>query len=266
MCWRCAVGAMAAGCCWAHVSMSERAALKRHSARCPRCRRLLTHCAVQPVTHSLCAPACPPHRSDNGGASFLGQVFEAVKGMADSQQWVLVTVPRLHEPHLQLLAEAQGCDLPQLALPSAVPVIFPEGASSALVRKGSFAQPSTANGVHPASRSHAPGRGGGWAQQCVCVALRCLCSLPWSCRRLLSPALPMVLTLPPAAMPRQVGALVLEAFPPRGIVHPMVEKEKTEVGRVLGRCWVGKLSRPRVPCKLSTWLRVCHRGRHIELA
>lgn len=54
--------------------------------------------------------------------------------MAESQGWVLISVPRLHEPHLQLLAEAQGCDLPPLALPAGVPVIFPEGASPALVR------------------------------------------------------------------------------------------------------------------------------------
>jgi nuclear cap-binding protein subunit 1 len=97
--------------------------------------------------------------SDNGGASFLGQVFSAVKEMADSQAWVLVSVPRLHEPHLQLLAEAQGSDLPPLTLPAGVPVIFPEGASPALV-----------------------------------------------------------------------GALVLEAFPPRGIVH-LIEKEKTQGAR-----------------------------------
>lgn len=80
--------------------------------------------------------AAPPHlsgRSDNGGASFLGEVFAAVKEMADSQQWVVEAVPRLHEPHLQLLAEAQGCDLPPMAVPPGVPVPIPEGASPALV-------------------------------------------------------------------------------------------------------------------------------------
>ncbi len=87
---------------------------------------------------AVCVPAdwavfAALRRSDNGGASFLGQVFAAVKGMADSQQWVLISVPRLHEPHLQLLAEAQGCDLPALVLPAGVPVVFPEGASQALV-------------------------------------------------------------------------------------------------------------------------------------
>lgn len=79
------------------------------------------------------------------------------------------------------------------------------------------------------------GAEGGRCSVCVCcIAL--LVRPPLQPPALAQPCPANVLTQPPAAMPRQVGALVLEAFPPRGIVHPMVEKEKTEVGQ---GCWGG---------------------------
>ena len=99
-----------------------------------------------------------PSRSDNGGASFLGEVVAAVREMVDAKRWVLESVPRVHERHLQALAVGQGSDLPPVAAPAAAPVAVPEGAPPALV-----------------------------------------------------------------------GALVLEAFPPRGVVH-LLERQHTQVG------------------------------------
>lgn len=87
----------------------------------------------------------------------------AVKEMLASKRWVLDSVPRLHERHLQALALGQGSDLPPVQAPAAAPVAVPQGAPPALV-----------------------------------------------------------------------GALVLEAFPPRGVVH-LLEKQHTQVGGRAGR-------------------------------
>lgn len=74
------------------------------------------------------------HRSDNGGASFLGQVVAAVKEMVEGGRWQLESVPRLHPAHEVALAEGQGSDLPAVQPPAAAPVQLPEGASPAVVR------------------------------------------------------------------------------------------------------------------------------------
>ncbi|KAL4428043.1 hypothetical protein ABPG75_002132 [Micractinium tetrahymenae] len=99
--------------------------------------------------------------SDNGGASFLGEVVAAVKEMVEGSRWQLESVPRLHPAHEVALAEGQGSDLPPVQPPAAAPVQLPEGASPALA-----------------------------------------------------------------------GALVLEAFPPRGIIH-FLEKQHTQGERML---------------------------------
>lgn len=113
-------------------------------------------------------PRCPalaplhPRRSDNGGASFLGEVVTAVKEMVETKQWALDSIPRVHEPFLQTLATGQGSDLPSVAALPVAPVAVPEGAPASLV-----------------------------------------------------------------------GALVLEAFPPRGVIH-FLEKQHTQVGVAVG--------------------------------
>ncbi|GAB4821122.1 hypothetical protein N2152v2_008168 [Parachlorella kessleri] len=73
--------------------------------------------------------------SDNGGASFLGEVVEAVKEMIDSNRWELEAIPRVHLPHEAQLGTALLHDVPAGALeaPAQAPVAIPEGAPSALV-------------------------------------------------------------------------------------------------------------------------------------
>ncbi len=80
-------------------------------------------------------------RSDSGGASFLGEVVEAVREMVVAQQWQLESVPRLHVSHEVALAEAQGSDLPAVAVPVQAPVQVPEGASSTVVCDFALALP-----------------------------------------------------------------------------------------------------------------------------
>jgi hypothetical protein len=72
-------------------------------------------------------------RSDNGGASFLGEVMAATNEAAAAQAWQLESVPRLHPQHEVALAEAKGSDLPPVAAPQQAPVAIPEGAAPALV-------------------------------------------------------------------------------------------------------------------------------------
>ncbi|PSC75984.1 nuclear cap-binding subunit 1 [Micractinium conductrix] len=75
----------------------------------------------------------PVAESDNGGASFLGEVVAAVKEMVDSGSWQLESVPRLHAAHEVVLAAGQGSDLPRVEAPAAPPVALPEGAGPELV-------------------------------------------------------------------------------------------------------------------------------------
>ena len=72
-------------------------------------------------------------RSDSGGASFLGQVWEAAGEWRASQQWSLASVQRLAlEQYEAALAVGVPHNLPPLSLPAAVPGV-PEGASPAEV-------------------------------------------------------------------------------------------------------------------------------------
>ncbi len=99
--------------------------------RCEHPLCMTSHAALPPA---LLRPACHARRSDNGGASFLGEVVAAVKEMVEAGRWQLESVPRLHPAHEVALAEGQGSDLPAVQPPTAAPVELPEDANPAMVR------------------------------------------------------------------------------------------------------------------------------------
>ena len=72
-------------------------------------------------------------RSDNGAASFLGEVVAAVRAMVEASQWQLESVPRVHLAQEVALAEAQGSELPAVQAPQQAPVQLPERATPASV-------------------------------------------------------------------------------------------------------------------------------------
>lgn len=76
----------------------------------------------------------PLAESDNGGASFLGEVVVSIKRMVASGDWTLLSIPRVHLPLEATLAtatEVHEISVPEV--PSSPPVAIPEGASDVLV-------------------------------------------------------------------------------------------------------------------------------------
>ena len=73
------------------------------------------------------------HRSDSGGASFLGAVWDAFQAWRASQDWTPVSVPRLKLEHYEAALAVGGPHaLSVPAMPNVVPGV-PEGASPAEV-------------------------------------------------------------------------------------------------------------------------------------
>jgi hypothetical protein len=75
-----------------------------------------------------------PRRSDSGGASFLGEVWEAVRDWRASGDWAVPGVRRFEAHSFEAqLAAGTAHRLPPLALPGTPPAV-PAGASPAEVR------------------------------------------------------------------------------------------------------------------------------------